>query len=105
MIDFTYQELKEDHGLSDDQIQKLDSRALKLLGNTLIMINGCLKSKQSCDNKISSILIYVSMAKEFKPLPMEIDMKVNGKKGNLMVKGNSPGKMDGNMLVILKMVK
>ena len=64
MIDFTYQELKEDHGLSDDQIQKLDSRALKVLGNTLIMINGCLKSKQSCDNKISSILIYVSMAME-----------------------------------------
>ena len=64
MIDFTYQELKEDHGLSDDQIQKLDMRALKVLGNTLIMINGCLKSKQSCKNKISSILIYVSMAKE-----------------------------------------
>ena len=39
MIDFTYQELKEDHGLSDDQIQKLDMRALKVLGNTLIMIN------------------------------------------------------------------
>ena len=46
------------------KIQKLDMRALKVLGNNLIMIDGCLKSKQSCKNKISSILIYVSMAME-----------------------------------------
>ena len=60
----TYNELKENHGLSNEQIQKLDRRAQKVLGNTLMMIDGCLRSKESCEDKISTSLIYVSMAME-----------------------------------------
>ena len=60
----TYNELKENHGLSNEQIQKLDRRAQMVLGNTLMMIDGCLRSKESCKDKISTSLIYVSMAME-----------------------------------------
>ena len=60
----TYNELKEDHGLSNEQIQKLDRRAQMVLGNTLMMLDGCLRSKESSEDKISTSLIYVSMAME-----------------------------------------
>ena len=35
-----------------------------VLGNTLMMIDGCLRSKESSEDKISTSLIYVSMAME-----------------------------------------
>ena len=62
----TYNELKENHGLSNEQIQKLDRRAQMVLGNALIMIDGCLRSKESSEDKISTSLIYVSMATEMR---------------------------------------
>ena len=60
----TYNELKEEHGLSNKQIQKFDRRAQKVLGNTLKMIDACLKSKEDCDIKVTSCLVYVTMATE-----------------------------------------
>ena len=42
MKGMTYKELKEEHGLSNKRIQKLDRDAQKVLGNSLMMIDGCL---------------------------------------------------------------
>ena len=42
MREITYEELKEEHGLSNKQIQKLDRGAQMVLGNALKMIDGCL---------------------------------------------------------------
>ena len=64
MREITYKELRKEHGLSNKQIQKLDRRAQMVLGNTLMMIEGCLRSKESSEDKISTSLIYVSMAME-----------------------------------------
>ena len=64
MLGITYKELKEEHGLSNNQIQKLDRRAQHVLGHALKMIDGCLRSKEDCETKISTCLIYVSMATE-----------------------------------------
>ena len=64
MLGITYKELKEEHGLSNKQIQKLDRRTQMILGHALKMIDGCLRSKEDCETKISTCLIYVSMAKE-----------------------------------------
>ena len=66
MLGITYKELKEEHGLSNNQIQKLDRRAQHVLGNALKMIDGCLRSKEDCETKISTCLIYVSMATEMR---------------------------------------
>ena len=66
MLVITYKELKEDHGLSNNQIQKLDRRAQHVLGHALKMIDGCLRSKEDCETKISTCLIYVSMATEMR---------------------------------------
>ena len=66
MLGITYKELKEEHGLSNNQIQKLDRRAQHVLGHALKMIDGCLRSKEDCETKISSCLIYVSMATEMR---------------------------------------
>ena len=60
----TYNELKEEHGLSNKQIQKLDRRTQMILGNALKMIDGCLRSKEDCDMKVTSCLMYVTMATE-----------------------------------------
>ena len=62
MREITYEELKEEHGLTNKQIQKLDRRTQMILGNALKMIDGCLRSKEDCETKISTCLIYVSMA-------------------------------------------
>jgi hypothetical protein len=35
-----------------------------ILGHALKMIDGCLRSKEDCETKISTCLIYVSMATE-----------------------------------------
>ena len=64
MLEITYKELKEEHGLSNKQIQKLDRGAQMVLGNALKMIDGCLRSKEDCETKISTCLIYVTMATE-----------------------------------------
>ena len=64
MQDITYKELKEERGLSNKQIQKFDRRAQKVLGNALKMIDGCLRSKEDCDMKVTSCLVYVTMATE-----------------------------------------
>ena len=64
MLEITYKELKEEHGLSNKQIQKFDRRAQHVLGHALKMIDGCLRSKEDCETKISTCLIYVSMATE-----------------------------------------
>jgi hypothetical protein len=64
MKGMTYRELKEDHGLSNRRIQQLDRDAQKVLGNSLMMIDGCLRSKEECDTKVTTCLIYVTMAME-----------------------------------------
>ena len=64
MLEITYKELKEEHGLSNKQIQKFDRMAQKVLGNALKMIDACLKSKEDCDIKVTSCLVYVTMATE-----------------------------------------
>ena len=64
MHEITYKELKEEHGLSNKQIQKLDRRTQMILGNALKMIDGCLRSKEDCDMKVTSCLMYVTMATE-----------------------------------------
>ena len=64
MQEITYKELKEEHGLSNKQIQKLDRRTQMILGNALKMIDGCLRSKEDCDMKVTSCLVYVTMATE-----------------------------------------
>ena len=64
MREITYEELKEEHGLSNKQIQKLDRRTQMILGNALKMIDGCLRSKEDCDMKVTSCLVYVTMATE-----------------------------------------
>ena len=64
MLGITYKELKEEHGLSNNQIQKLDRTAQHVLGNALKMIDGCLRSKEDCDMKVTSCLMYVTMATE-----------------------------------------
>ena len=64
MQEITYKELKEEHGLSNKQIQKLDRKTQMILGHALKMIDGCLRSKEDCETKISTCLIYVSMATE-----------------------------------------
>ena len=64
MQQITYEELKEEHGLSNKQIQKLDRRTQMILGNALKMIDGCLRSKEDCDMKVTSCLMYVTMATE-----------------------------------------
>ena len=56
MLGITYKELKEEHGLSNNQIQKLDRRAQHVLGHALKMIDGCLRSKEDCETKISTCL-------------------------------------------------
>ena len=66
MLGITYKELKEEHGLSNNQIQKLDRRAQHVLGHALKMIDGCLRSKEDCETKISTCLIYVTMATEMR---------------------------------------
>ena len=60
----TYKSMKEEHGLSNKRIQKLDRDAQKVLGNALMMIDGCLRSDEDCDTKVSTCLVYVSMAME-----------------------------------------
>ena len=37
-----------------------------ILGHALKMIDGCLRSKEDCETKISTCLIYVSMATEMR---------------------------------------
>ena len=64
MLEITYKELKEEHGLSNKQIQKLDRKTQIILGHALKMIDGCLKSKEDCDIKVTSCLVYVTMATE-----------------------------------------
>ena len=64
MQKIAYKELKEEHGLSNKQIQKFDRMAQKVLGNALKMIDACLKSKEDCDIKVTSCLVYVTMATE-----------------------------------------
>ena len=64
MLGITYKELKEEHCLSNNQIQKLDRRAQHVLGHALKMIDGCLRSKEDCDMKVTSCLVYVTMATE-----------------------------------------
>ena len=64
MREITYEELKEEHGLSNKQIQKLDRKTQMILGHALKMIDGCLRSKEDCDMKVTSCLVYVTMATE-----------------------------------------
>ena len=64
MQEITYKELKEEHGLSNKQIQKLDRKTQMILGHALKMIDGCLRSKEDCDMKVTSCLMYVTMATE-----------------------------------------
>ena len=65
MQGITYKQLKEEHGLSNREIQKLDRKAQKVLGNALMMIDGCLRSDEiECEDKTGTCLIYVSMAME-----------------------------------------
>ena len=60
----TYEELKEEHGLSNKRIQKLDRDAQKVLGNAIMMIDGCLRSEEECEAKVTTCLVYISMAME-----------------------------------------
>ena len=64
MKGMTYRELKEEHGLSNRRIQQLDRDAQKVLGNAIMMIDGCLRSDEECSLKVSTCLVYVSMAME-----------------------------------------
>tara|TARA_R110002020_G_scaffold424108_1_gene633283 strand:+ start:47 stop:301 length:255 start_codon:yes stop_codon:yes gene_type:complete len=64
MRGITYAEMKEEHGLSNKRIQKLDRDAQKVLGNALQMIDGCLQSDVKCQTKVTTCLVYVSMAME-----------------------------------------
>ena len=64
MREITYKELRKEHGLSNKQIQKLDRKKQMIFGHALKMIDGCLKSKEDSENKISTCLMYVSMAEE-----------------------------------------
>ena len=60
----SYKELKEKHGLSNKRIQKLDRDAQKVLGNALMMIDGCVRSDEEGDSKVGTCLVYVAMAME-----------------------------------------
>jgi len=60
----TYKEMREEHGLSVKRIQKLDRDAQRVLGNAIMMIDGCLRSDEKCDTKVSTCLVYVAMAME-----------------------------------------
>ena len=51
MQEITYKELKEEHGLSNKQIQKLERKPQMILGHALKMIDGCLRSKEDCETK------------------------------------------------------
>tara|TARA_Y100001951_G_C11199781_1_gene216445 strand:+ start:485 stop:739 length:255 start_codon:yes stop_codon:yes gene_type:complete len=64
MQGMTYRELKEEHGLSNRRIQKLDRDAQKVLGNAMMMIDGLLRSDEECEMKITTCLVYVNMAME-----------------------------------------
>ena len=64
MQEISLKELKKEHGLSHEQIQKLDRKKQLILGHALKMIDGCLRSKEDCETKISTCLIYVTMATE-----------------------------------------
>ena len=64
MRGMSYRELKEEHGLSNKRIQRLDRDAQKVLGNALMMIDGCLMSKEKCETKVTTCKVYVSMAME-----------------------------------------
>ena len=60
----SYRELKENHRLSNKRIQQLDRDAQKVLGNALMMIDGCLRSEEECETKVTTCKVYVSMAME-----------------------------------------
>ena len=64
MKGMTYRELREEHGLSNKRIQRLDRDAQKVLGNALMMIDGCLRSEEECETKVTTCKVYVSMAME-----------------------------------------
>jgi len=64
MKGMTYAEMKMEHGLSNKRIQRLDRDAQKVLGNALMMIDGCLMSKEKCETKVTTCKVYVSMAME-----------------------------------------
>ena len=64
MQGLSYKDLKEEHGLSNKRIQRLDRDAQKILGNALMMIDGCLRSDEDCEAKVGTCLVYVSMAME-----------------------------------------
>ena len=64
MQGLSYKDLKEEHGLSNKRIQRLDRDAQKILGNALMMIDGCLRSDEDCESKVGTCLVYVSMAME-----------------------------------------
>ena len=64
MRGMSYRELKEEHGLSNKRIQRLDRDAQKVLGNALMMIDGCLRSEEECETKVTTCKVYVSMAME-----------------------------------------
>ena len=64
MKGMTYADMKEEHGLSNRRIQRLDRDAQKVLGNALMMIDGCLMSKEKCETKVTTCKVYVSMAME-----------------------------------------
>ena len=64
MRGMSYRELKEEHGLCNKRIQKLDRDAQKVLGNALMMIDGCLRSEEGCELKVTTCKVYVTMAME-----------------------------------------
>tara|TARA_R110000803_G_scaffold102041_1_gene170079 strand:- start:428 stop:682 length:255 start_codon:yes stop_codon:yes gene_type:complete len=64
MKGITYEDMREKHGLSNKRIQALDREGQKVLGNALMMIDGCLRSDEKCETKVTTCKVYVSMAME-----------------------------------------
>ena len=64
MQGITYKEMREEYGLSNKRIQRLDRDAQKVLGNALMMIDGLLRSNEKCKVKVTTSMIYISMAME-----------------------------------------
>ena len=83
MKGMTYRELKEEHGLSNRRIQQLDRDAQKVLGNALMMIDGCLRSKEECNMKVTTCLVYVTMAMEMLEKNFIVALSENLKKEEL----------------------
>jgi hypothetical protein len=59
---FDYDDLKNDHQMSDKQIAQLDRKAQQILGNAIVMIDGALRDDEvKPKERINRALVFVSI--------------------------------------------